>query len=164
MQKTIAFLVIFLVLLACKRGDGQNVTDQIAETDFNTKEWPKRVIANSKADEILNEWEEYVSFETSFEGIYRIENNEDLVLVIEDLIEKQKLLIESEYPETFDKPQIKGRQVVLKTYILKTKGKIEYRLDTQETVIEMINAFNALRNQFNVIINSTLDTKLIFDE
>ena len=113
---------------------------------------------------ILKDWSEFDAVETSFDALYNVENREDLKLVIEDLIEKQKLLEASEYPEIFDKPQIKSRQKVFKTYFLRVKGNLEYRLDPQEPVLEMINAYNAVRNQFNVSLNNTLDTKLILGE
>ncbi|HZJ20127.1 MAG TPA: hypothetical protein VFD35_07215, partial [Pricia sp.] len=64
----------------------------------------------------------------------------------------------------FDKPQVKSRQKVFKTYILKVKGDIFYRIDPQESVVEMIKAYNAFRNQFNVVVNNTLDTDLILEE
>ena len=68
------------------------------------------------------------------------------------------------YPASFDIPQIKGRQKVFKTYILKTKGDLEYRQDPKESLIEMINAFNNLRNQFNVVVNNTLPDELRANE
>ena len=138
--------------------------NKAVDMEFDIDQWPKKVAVNSKAANILQQWPEYNAFETSFERIYSIENTEDLELIIEDLIEKQKQLAESTYPMEFDKPHIKARQVALKTYVLKTKGNLEYRLEVKEPIFEMIKAFNALRNQFNVIVNSNLDAKLILEE
>jgi hypothetical protein len=163
MQKQLFLVLTLVALFSCREANKKDAIEEIADTEFNIEKWPKKTLVNPIAADILKEWPEYVSLETSFEGIYRVENTEDLALIIEDLIEKQKLLAESEYPETFDKPHIKSRQVALKTYILKTKGSLEYRLDLQEPVIEMIESFNALRNQFNVIVNNTFDAKLILD-
>jgi hypothetical protein len=95
----------------------------------------------------------------------RIEITEDdLLLIVEDFVEKQKVLEASEYPEEFDKAQIKSRQKVLKTYILKLKAALEYRSDVYEPMSEMITAYNALRTQFNVTVNNTLNTKLLLDK
>ncbi|WP_273565316.1 hypothetical protein [Maribacter halichondriae] len=47
---------------------------------------------------------------------------------------------------------------------MKIKGNLEYRLDTEEPVLETITAYNALRDQFNSISNNTLDTKMIFEQ
>lgn len=84
-------------------------------------------------------------------------------MTIENIIEEQKLLEASEYPVEFDKPQIKSRQKVFKTYVLRVKGDLIYRLDPEKSVIEMINAYNTQRKQFNIVINSALDTKLILE-
>ncbi|MFT6795005.1 MAG: hypothetical protein ACJART_000136, partial [Maribacter sp.] len=89
---------------------------------------------------------------------------EDLVLIIEDLVENQKALEVSKYPAQFDIPQVKGRQKVLKTFILKTKGDLEYRQDPKVSMEQMITAYNSLRNQFNVEVNNTLLEELILSE
>lgn len=164
MRKVFVFLTVLAVLLSCKKDQKQNEIGDNVEQEFNMEKWPKKTMANGKASEILEEWTEYVDFETSFDRLFTMENSEDLALLLEDLIEKQKNLAESEYPTEFDKPHIKSRQVVLKTFILKTKGSLEYRLDLQQPVIEMIESFNALSNQFNVIVNNTFDAKLILEE
>ena len=53
---------------------------------------------------------------------------------------------------------------MLKTYILKTKGDLEYRLNPEDSLKEVIQAFNALREQFNVVVNNTLPEDLIKNE
>lgn len=163
MRKVFVLLIVLTVFLSCNRGRNQADIADVIETEFDIGNWPKKTVVNADAVVILDGWPEYLALEKSFEGIYSIENSADLSLIIEDLIEKQKELAESGYPEAFDKPHIKSRQVALKTYILKTKGSLEYRLDLKEPIVEMIEAFNALRNQFNVILNSKIDVDLILE-
>lgn len=154
-----------VVLLICSCQDkSEEAPKENAETFFSVDSLPKPNNINEQASTILKDWPEFNSLETTFGSLYRVANREDLVLVIEDLIEKQKLLEASSYPETFDKPQIKSRQKVFKTFMLKTKGNLEYRVDTKMSTIEMIDAYNAFRNQFNVLVNSVLDTTLILSE
>lgn len=164
MRKVVVLITVMLALNSCKKNQKQLGIGDAVEQEFNMEKWPKKTVLTNEASKILEEWKEYTDFQSSFEGLYRIENNEDLALVIEDLIEKQKILAESTYPVEFDKPHIKSRQVALKTYILKTKGSLEYRLDLQQPVIEMIESFNAMNNQFNVILNNSFDANLILDE
>ncbi len=114
--------------------------------------------------DILKSWPEFNALETSFDALYSIENKEDLKLVIEDLIEKQNLLADSKYPEFFDISQVRSRQKVFKTYVLKAKDYLEFQQDPQEPTLEMIDAYNIFRDHFNIIINSTLDTKLILED
>lgn len=113
---------------------------------------------------LVDEWKEYRELEISFDRIYTVEYAEDLILVVEELIEKQKLLEKSVYPKELDIPQVKGRQKVFKTYLLKVKGNLAYRQDPENSINEMIDAFNIMRDQFNVVVNNTLPQDLISNE
>ncbi|MCP4977273.1 MAG: hypothetical protein GY931_14025 [Maribacter sp.] len=164
MHKLLIVCLLVFTFLSCKEKT-QEVTDEdTSGYELSTENWPNKLSVNSKAKTILGEWPEYSAMDISFDAIYNAANREDLSLTIENIIEEQKLLEDSTYPAEFDKPQIKGRQKVFKTYVLKVKGDLIYRLDPEASVHEMINAYNALRKQFNVMLNNTLDTKLILDE
>jgi len=149
---------------SCKERTQEVAADDTSGYELSTEKWPNKLSVNSKVRAILGEWPEYNAMDVSFDAIYNAANIEDLRLTLENIIEEQKLLEDSEYPKEFDKPQIKSRQKVFKTYVLKVKGDLIYRLDPETSVHEMINSYNALRKQFNVMLNNTLDTKLILDE
>ena len=117
-----------------------------------------------EAMEVLKNWTEYNALKTAVKKIYTTETKEDLVVVLEDLIEKQKLLEASAYPEVFDKAAIKSRQKVFKTYLLKIKSNLVYDINPRIAVIEMVKAYSALNNQFSIVISSTIDPKILFDE
>jgi hypothetical protein len=154
----------FLAVVSCKTEPKAIASSDISSFEIETADWPKKAAINPKARALVEKWTEFNSLETSFDALYTVVNREDLSLVIEDLIEKQKVLEASTYPIDFDKPQIKGRQKMFKTFMLKVKGDLYYRLDVQPTVKEMIDAYNAFRNQFNITVNNTLDTKLILEQ
>ncbi len=156
--------VLLVSLVACRQEQPKTVANNLVSFEIITENWPKKSKVNSQAQAILGDWTEYKALETSFDALYTVENREDLSLVIDGLIEKEKELTKSEYPVRFNVPQIKGRQKTFKTFVLKVKGDLFYRLDTEQSVLEMIKAYNAFRSQFNVIINNTLDMKLILDE
>jgi len=159
------FLGVYLLLFnACK--DAKVEAEAVNDSDFAiaTAGWPKKTNINAQATEVIAAWPEFNAMDASFDALYTVANREDLILVIENIIEAQKNLEGSFYPVIFDKAQVRSRQKVFKTYILKTKGNLEYRLDTEEPIVQTIEAYNALRNQFNVIVNNTLDTKLILNE
>ncbi len=156
--------VVLLLLFSCKQ-EGQKVGEDTTSTlEIDSDAWPKRTAIDFKAKPTITAWKEFTELETSFDALYTVENTEDLSLVMDELEAKQKELAKSKFPEQFDIPQIKGRLTLFSTFLLKTKGDLHYRLDVQESVLEMINAYNALRSQFNVIVNNTLDTKLILEE
>lgn len=156
--------VILLLLTSCQ-GDKNiaNVEDDSA-FEISIDKWPKKSTLTGKSKEAIKDWPEYNDLENSFDAIYTVNNTEDLKLVLEDLIEKQKLLQDSEYPEALNKAQIKSRQKVFHTFILKTKGDLIYRIDVQKSVLQMINAHNTMLNQMNVITGNTLDLKKLLDE
>lgn len=153
--------LVCILLSSCNERKTSNEPKETAAAFFSVDSLPKPSAVNSKAANILKDWKEFNDLENAFMTLYNVDNREDLVLVIEDLIEKQKALEASDYPETFDKPQIKSRQKVFKTFVLKTKGNLEYREGVKSSTIEMIQAYNAYRGQFNVLVNSVLDTSLI---
>ena len=164
MGRILFYVSVFILLGSCKQQGNIEAVEEKTESFFSVDSLPKPNEINGQAQAMLKEWQEFTALEATFHSLYRVANREDLELVIEDLIEKQKTLEASSYPTTFDKPQVKSRQKVFKTYILKTKGNLEYRVGTKSSTIEMIESYNAFRNQFNVIVNNKLDTILILNE
>ncbi len=164
-MRSFHFLIVLAILLSACRGDGNNQlsdTDTVVEIDV--KQLPQRSSINPRAMEILKDWKAFQEMETSFDALYRVANNEDLILVVEDMVLKQNELEDSEYPEEYDTPQVKSRQKVFKTFLLKLKAAVEYRNDVIPPAIEMIAAYNTFREQFNVTVNNTLNLNEILDE
>lgn len=164
MKKLIVLALICLGAISC--GEKKAEEEQVDKSKdlVALKKLPKRVEPNEKATEILKAWTEYNALNSAFKGIYNVDTKEDLTVVIEGLIEKQKLLQASPYPVEFDRPDIKSRQTIVKTYVLKVKSDMEFDVNPRESVIQLVNAYNAFSNQFSIVVNSTLDPKVLFDE
>lgn len=161
MQK-LCFLAFILVLVySCKPKTQESSQDTVTSFEINQKEWPKKLAIDYKIKPDLATWDEFALLETSFDALYKVENTADLSLVIDDLVEKQSDFADTEYPENFDLPQIKSRLIMFKTFLLKVRGDLQYRLDVQKSTLEMVQAYNAFRNQFNIIANNTLDSELL---
>lgn len=158
------FIALITLLSACRGGGDKQEVSNSGTVEINVQQLPQRSIINPKATEILKDWTAFQEMETSFDALYRVANNEDLILVVEDLILKQTELETSEYPEAFDTPQVKSRQKVFKTFLLKLKAAVEYRKDVIPPAQEMLAAYNAFREQFNVTVNNTLDLNEFLDE
>ncbi|MEC7264756.1 MAG: hypothetical protein VXW38_13530, partial [Bacteroidota bacterium] len=150
MQKLLVVLFVFSVLAGCKKTD-EGTTDQSnnLELVFDYQKLPARATINPKAAEILDGWEEFKAFDTSFDVLYKATNTEDLALAVDDLIEKEKKLNAGNYPELFDTFQIKSRQQVIRTYLYKVKASILENQPTTEPTVDMLQAYNAMRKQFN---------------
>ena len=162
MNRFFLFFVVIFTFVSCAESKKETVVEsQIDEITFNATKLPKKLELDPKAIVILDEWPEYKALNAGIDGMYNAENNEDLRLTLDQIIEAQKELEKSTYPIEFNKPHIKSRQIVIKTFALKTKAAIEYNTDILEPATEMISAFNNYRNQFNMIVNNTLDTNLI---
>ena len=163
-MKRIFFFSLMLVLtVACKEQKQELVVEDVIAQELSSEKWAKKLPIKPKAQAILDDWIEFASFETSFDALHTVANIEDLRLVIDEMITKQNQLEESTYPKEFNIPQVKSRQKVFKTYMLKVKGDLFYRIDPEESIVQMMEAYNAFRNQFNVVVNNTLDTDLILD-
>ncbi|MCL6274552.1 hypothetical protein M3P19_11065 [Muricauda sp. 2012CJ35-5] len=164
MRKLSWILGLFFLVVACKDNKPVEVETQSEKGVFNYQKLPKRTALNEEATALTESWPEFMIFNTSFDVLYSARNNEDLALAIDDLIEKEITLGKSEYPGLLDAFQVKSRQQVVKTYLLKVKAHILNNSETTGPTIEMLNAYNAMRKQFNVVLNSQLDENLILDE
>ncbi|WP_396632456.1 hypothetical protein [Maribacter sp. R86514] len=164
MSKIILFLSIVVLAVSCKDAAQDKSSIREIRWEETTDSLPQKSRVDAKAKTILNDWLEYNALDKSFDKIYTSENIEDFQFLVDELIENQKKMEEGTYPEKFNIPQVKGRQKLFKTYILKTKGDLEYQQNPRESILQMITAFNDLRNQFNVVVNNTLPDELIKNE
>jgi len=164
MQKLLIYFALIIVVFGCKDEQKPEFTNDSGVLFTSFQNTPKTLSIVPEAYEILNAWPEFKAFQNSFEVMYRATNNEDLVLAIDDLLEKEKVLRESPYPETFDKSQIKSRQKVVYTFLLKVKASLAEKTNLDTPITQMLTARNAFHNQFNTIITNKLNTKLILDE
>jgi hypothetical protein len=164
MSKIYYLFMLFIVFVSCK--DTKVILEDVKESEWGmvVSQLPVKIVLNGKSKAIVEGWLAFKAFDASFDRMYDAAYREDLVLIIEDLVENQKALEVSKYPTEFDIPQVKGRQKVLKTFILKTKGALEYRQDPKVSFAEMITAYNSLRNQFNVEVNNALLEELILND
>ena len=164
MRKLFYLLMLFAALFGCKQEKDGNGVDTGSEKEFNYQKLPQKISINPEALTEVQEWEEFQAFNESIDVLYKATNNEDLILAVDDLIEKEKLLSQGDYPEIFNTLQIKSRQRVIRTYLLKVKSNILEYQETTSPTVDMIKAYNAWRAQLNNIVNSQLDKKLILDE
>jgi len=165
MKKIILFCLFILLLVSCgEQKKEAAVTAEITKMDFDVKKLPAIGYVNTKAKESLKDWTAFNDFEASFSTLYKAKNKQDLEVSLDDLIEKQKLLAKSKYPEIFNRNHIKSRLKVCKVYILKLKAGLHYGLDTQAIALELTHAHNAFLNQFNVTVNSIIDDNLFLEE
>ena len=164
MQKLLGILIFLSILGACKKVEKTTAEVENQDLEFNYQKMPDKIGINPEATAIVEEWEEFKALNASIDVLYKATNNEDLALAIDDLIEKEKKMADGTYPELFDTFQVKSRQRVLRTFLYKAKASIQENQPTTQPVVEALEAYNNMRKQLNVIMNSQLDKKLILDE
>ncbi|BFP40755.1 hypothetical protein FGF1_16000 [Flavobacteriaceae bacterium GF1] len=163
MGKHIVWLWVCITFFACRnQKEGEVATDDAPES-FSFQNLPQDATLDEAAATLVADWQEFKAIETSYAILKRATNTEDLMLAIDDLIEREKTLAEGSYPEPFDKLQIKSRQQVFRTFLYKVKGNLQDRREVNKSMEEMMLAYNAFKNQFNNIVNNTLDPKLILN-
>ncbi len=160
------YLLVLCLALCCQcrqaRDTGQEGTTQEARLQLSGL--PKKIPLTPGARELVSDWPEYLELENSLDELSRVETREDLRLLLDELLEKEKALAASDYPDLFDAPQVKGREKVFKTYLLKAKAQLEYRQNPMAATGEMMTAYNVLCDELNTMVRGTLDRKLLSDE
>ena len=163
MWKFFCAMLLLMLSGACRETPGPE-TVTVAERSFQSTDWPRAVQINPQAAAILNSWPEFKTFEDRFERLREVRGEEELRLLLEELIELSKELQASVFPKDFNVLSVRSRHKVVDTYLYKVQAAIIYRQDINEALQELMGAYNALREQFNVIKSSTLDPKLFEDD
>lgn len=164
MRKLLSILIMISVLSGCKKAEKTTAEVDTEALEFNYQKMPDKSNINPDATAIVENWQQFKDLNASVDVLYKATNNEDLALAIDDLIEKEKNMANGKYPEPFDTFQVKSRQTVMRTFLYKVKASILENQPTTEPTVKVLEAYNDMRNQLNVIMNSQLDKKLILDE
>ena len=158
------FLLALLLFSGCNtKVEEAQQTLQDASA-LGAEELPAPVQIDAGAREILDGWAEFRSLEDRMVVLADSGNEEEMKLLLEELKEICKRLEESTFPETFEQPAVRSRLKVIQTYLGKLEAALFYRLDYKEPLFELMESYNALREQFNVIVRNTLSPELFENE
>lgn len=164
MRKSLFALFCLLVFLSCRTEAETPVSVPADELVIETSELPQKQRPVGKAAAAFNSWTELRTFDQSLDRIYSVNGREDYVLIIEELLESYEVMRTSVAPDALQSPQIISRFNVVKTFLLKVQADLEYRVDPKESTTELLTAYNAAIEQCNILANTTLDPKTLFDE
>lgn len=163
MGKNLLICMVIFAFFSCKEKKVAISNEDDSIILFSNENWPPKTAYNNTVSEALLDWLEFTALESSFDAVFSAGNTEELSLVLDDLIVKYKELEEVDYPFPFNVPQIRSRQKVFHTYILKTKGDLIYRTDPQTSIVQMIEARNEVITQMNAITSDTLDLRSLLE-
>jgi hypothetical protein len=164
MSKIAIFLIALLFFAGCNTKVEQAQEPPEETTESGTAELPAPAQIDAGARQILDGWAEYQSLEDRLAVLMEAGNEEEMKLLLEELNQICKRLEESSFPEAFDQPAVRSRLKVIQTYLGKLEAALFYRLDYREPLRELMQSYNALREQFNVIVRNTLSPELFENE
>ncbi len=164
MHKYWIFLTLLVTVIGCKPEQEEIKSAPTNALTFEISELPRTTPLRGKALQQTNQWPEFKSFDNSFARIYEASGREEYTLVVEELLEQFEILGGSTAPGALESQQISARFNVIRTYLLKVQALLNYRLDSKEATLELIEAYSNAIEQCNILVNNTLDTKTLFDE
>lgn len=160
MTKVVIFGLSILVVFGCRSPEQSGPEDSTTVLEAEIKTLPDLVQLDPRAREILDGWPQYMSLENRLSALRDVNNREQLELLLEELNQICQQVEDNAFPAPFEKPSVRSRQKVLRTCLGKLESANYYRLDYQEPVSELMDAYNAMRQQFNVIVRNTLTPEL----
>lgn len=164
MAKISVFLIALLILAACntKAEEASETPAEVSES--GELSLPATAQLDPGARAVLDGWAEFRSLEDRMAILAETRDEEEMKLLLEELNQICQRLEESTFPEVFDEPSVRSRIKVIQTYLGKLDAALFYRLDYQEPLKELMTSYNALREQFNVIVRNTLRPEFFEDE
>ncbi|MGA9238767.1 hypothetical protein [Robiginitalea sp.] len=156
MTKIVILGMCLILVVSCKSPDQKEAQDEPSMIEAEIQALPELVPLSPRAREIVDEWPQYTSLENRLSTLPDVKNTEEMELLLEELNQICKQVEENAFPQPFEKPSVRSRIKVLRTYLGKLEAANYYRLDYQEPISELMDAINATRQQFNVIVNNNL--------
>ena len=164
MAKISFFLLLCLLLAGCQSPGEKAAESEGAVSPVELQDMPAAVPIDPRAREVLDGWPQYQSLERRMPQLAEAQNEEELKLLLEELDQICEQLEENPIPEPFERPSIRSRIKVVRTYLEKLEATLYYRLEYGEALRELLAAYHALGSQFNVIVRNTLTPELFEDE
>ncbi len=148
MKKSVFFLAL-LGVFSCgeKQMEKQEATGVNVSLDYS--DLPDFRPLSFKADSIVKGWPAFDALDQRMAALKLVVSLPDLKMLISELIEKEGAILKDGYPNDFNTPEVKSRQRLLRTYLLKTQALIDQSQDPKAATIETIEAFNGLKDQLN---------------
>ena len=123
---------------------------------------PSPVALNAEVQRMIGPWSEFRDWSERMDVLLVTEGEEDILLLTEEILELVKVLEESTFPDMADRPSVRSRIKVVRTFLIQLEADFHYRQDHRFTVKRLAEAYNALRGQLNRLPTMTLDP-IIFE-
>jgi hypothetical protein len=148
MKKTVFFLAL-LGVFSCGEKQLENQAETSANLSLDYSDLPDFTSLSFKADSIVKVWPAFDALDQRMTALKLVVSLPDLKMLVSELIEKEGAILKDGYPKDFNTPEVKSRQRLLRTYLLKTQALINQSQDPKAAALEAVEAFNALKEQLN---------------
>ena len=151
-----------LLVMACRQAETAPPAKADLAAGQDSLRPPAPLPLSARAQAGVARWAAFTGLQQRMEALYRTQGKEDLELLLEELVEGCKELEGSEFPENFDRPSVRSREKVFRTFLQKTQADLHYRVDPHESLYQAVEAYNAFCEQLNRVAAGNLDPT-IFD-
>lgn len=155
-----------ILLLSCQEKEKDPVVqEQLAEQHFKNEDPPEIMQLKPEYEAEAKQWEALYNLENGIQKFQRTTEIE-YALGVEELLELEKTLSTSGYPEKFDVPSIKSRVLVLKTHLLQTQSIVNKEVVNDTLIVQhikIITAFNAIKKQVAETLTNDITEELLKD-
>ncbi len=165
MKMTRQFFWVFaaFIVVSCKEEKKESKdAGQDEKTELHIK-LPELTEFHGQKSEEINEWAPYVELKKAISE-FKEEKGGDVVLQLDNLLEKEKELSTSDFPAKFDNPSVRSRLAVVKTYLLQTRLEApdpvpeEYLMKQK---LKILVAFNDFDRQLNVMMRGSITDEFL---
>ncbi len=153
-----------LLLMACRQEEPAARDESLQSASQDSLQLPATLPLSAEAQAGIEGWAALENLQQRMESVYRGQENEELELLLEELTGACQELETSEFPVNFDRPSVKSRLKVFRTFLQKTQADLHYRLNPRESLIQALVAYNAFREQLNRVVAENLDPKIFEHE
>lgn len=153
-----------LLLAACRQGEPEAANLSPPASSQDSVPLPPTVALSAQVQDSTAGWAPLSNLQQRMEAVYRNPEKEELELLLEELVVACRELEASEFPPTFDRPSVKSRLKVFRTFLQKTQADLHYRINPQASLAQALDAYNAFREQLNRVASDNLDPTLFDHE
>jgi len=163
MKKILFFAALFL-LFSCGSKQENSKDTAVVSSLIDYSDLPAFSPLTAAVDSVLLNWPTYQALDSRMGALSLVVSVPDLKILVAELLEKEQSILKEGYPKAFNLPAIKSRQRVLRTFLLKAQAQILLDQDPRGATEEVIVAFNALRDQMNLLLAPKIDLNNLEDE
>ncbi len=153
-----------LLLTACRQETPEAGNQSLPNAGQDSVPLPPTLALSAQVQDSIQGWAALANLQQRMESVYRTQEREELELLLEELVVACRELETSEFPVTFNRPSVKSRLKVIRTFLQRTQADLHYRLNPRESLAQAMVAYNAFREQLNRVAAENLDPTLFDHE